>query len=86
MVDIRLFGSKARGDATADSDIDVLVIVTPDAERIRLATAVSDIAFDVNRAHAVFISPVVVSSGDLQDEIYRETPFLRAVYTEGVPL
>ena len=36
LIDVRLFGSVARRDARADSDIDILVIVQPDGERARL--------------------------------------------------
>jgi len=86
VVDIRLFGSKARGDATVDSDIDVLVIVQPEADRIRLETAVSDIAFDVSLDHAVHISPCVLTTRALNDPVWRETPFLRAIEREGLPV
>jgi predicted nucleotidyltransferase len=83
IVEVRLFGSKARRDATPDSDIDVLVIVQPDAERIRLETAVSDIAFDVSLDHGVHVSPCVLTVGVVNDPMCRETPFLRAVAREG---
>ena len=33
VVDVRLFGSEARGEATSESDIDVLVVVQPEDER-----------------------------------------------------
>jgi predicted nucleotidyltransferase len=84
LVDLRLFGSKARGDAMADSDIDVLVVVQPDTERIRLETAVSDIAFDVSLDHAVHISPCVLTARAFNDPMWRETPFLRAIEREGL--
>jgi len=48
VLDVRLFGSEARGEATLESDIDVLVVVQPESERAALEDRVIDIAFDVN--------------------------------------
>jgi predicted nucleotidyltransferase len=36
MLDVRLFGSEARGEATSESAIDVLVVVQPDTDRVPL--------------------------------------------------
>ena len=86
VVSLRLFGSKARGDAAADSDIDVLVVVRPDSERLRLESAVSDIGFDVSLDHGVHLSPCVLTTGVVDDPMHRQTPFLLAVAREGVPV
>ncbi len=86
LVELRLFGSVARGDAGPDSDIDVLVVVQPESERRALANQVIDIAFDVNLACDVYISPRVVSPDILNHPVWRETPFLRNVARESVPL
>ena len=86
LVDLRLFGSVARGDARPDSDIDVLVVVQPDHERKRLARQVVDIAFDVNLAHDVYISPRVVTPEILNHPVWGQTPFLQAVAREGIPM
>ena len=56
LLDLRLFGSEARGDARPDSDLDVLVVVQPDAERVVLEDRVIDIAFDVNLEFGLYIS------------------------------
>ena len=86
IVDLRLFGSEARGEATSESDIDVLVVVQPDDQLVALETRVVDIAFDVNLAFNVFISPTVVTSAIINHPVWRETPFLEKVLHEGVPL
>jgi predicted nucleotidyltransferase len=44
-----LFGSFARGEATADSDIDLLVVTRPDAEAQVTAEAVDQLAVDLER-------------------------------------
>jgi predicted nucleotidyltransferase len=59
VLSVRLFGSKARGDFDADSDLDVMVLVHDD--NWRLAQAISFLAADVSLAHDVLLSPKVVS-------------------------
>ena len=86
ILDLRLFGSEARGDATPESDIDVLVVVQPEHERAALETRVVDIAFDVNLEFNVFISPSVTTPAILNHPVWRETPFIQTVLREGVPL
>ncbi len=54
-----LFGSKARGDSTPDSDIDVLEILKDEESQIRnqILTIASRISLD----HGVLLNPVIVS-------------------------
>jgi len=86
ILDIRLFGSEARGEASLESDIDVLIVVQPDAARVPLEDRIIDIAFDVNLPFGVYISPRVVTQGILDDPVWRETPFIKNVVRESVSL
>jgi predicted nucleotidyltransferase len=86
VVDVRLFGSEARGEAVPESDIDVLVVVQPDEGRVPFEDRVIDIAFDVNLEFGVYISPRVVTPGILNHPVWRETPFLRNVARESLPV
>ena len=86
VVDIRLFGSVARGDAQPDSDIDVLVVVQAEDERMRLERQAVDIAFDVNLLYDVFISPCVLTCAMLADPVWGKTPFLKTIRHESVAL
>ncbi|MBA2670636.1 MAG: nucleotidyltransferase domain-containing protein [Gemmatimonadetes bacterium] len=84
LVEMRLFGSKARGDATEESDIDVLVVVSrihPEVGR-----QVSDAAFEASLEHDVLIAPVLVSRARYQDAVWRISDLAVAVEREGVPL
>ena len=86
LVDVRLFGSEARGEATPESDIDVLVVVQPDEARISFEDRIIDLAFDVNVEFGVYISPRVVTPGILSHPIWGATPFLANVRRDSVPL
>jgi predicted nucleotidyltransferase len=80
--DIILYGSWARGDATEDSDIDLLIIlegeVTPGAEIDRMI----DIITELNLKHGVLISVVPISE---EDYFTINSPLLINVRREGVP-
>ncbi len=52
---VLLFGSKARGDSHAESDIDVLVLIT--SQDWRLRKAIRGLAAEVNLRYEVDISP-----------------------------
>lgn len=86
IVDVRLFGSEARAEAAPESDIDVLVVVQPDRDRVQFEDRVIDIAFDVNLDFSVYISPRVVTPEILNHPVWRETPFLKNVAGESIPL
>ncbi len=86
VVDVRLFGSEARGEATPESDIDVLVVVQPESERAALEDRAIDIAFDVNLEFGVYVSPRIITPGILNDPVWRETPFIKNVAGESIPL
>jgi predicted nucleotidyltransferase len=81
---IKLFGSKARGVGGPESDIDVLVVAA--GADFALEQQVIDLAFDVNLAHDVYISPRVLSPEVLANPVWRETAFVRALQAEGVNL
>ncbi len=80
-------GERTRGSyATPESDIDVLVVVQPENERVALEDRVIDIAFDVNLEFGVYVSPRVVTPEILNHPVWRETSFIRNVAGESIPL
>ena len=84
LVALKLFGSKARGDDTPESDIDILVEVEGESRAIE--DAVLDIAFEVNVAYDVYISPRVIARAVFTHPVWSETPFIRSLEQEGLPL
>jgi hypothetical protein len=77
-----LFGSRARGDADALSDMDVLVVV----ETLDSATenAISDCAWEAGFAHGIVVVPVAFSRDEWEHDLERHPLLARAVTAEGI--
>jgi predicted nucleotidyltransferase len=84
LVELRLFGSKARGDSDQESDIDVLVVLEDYDWETR--KAVSRLCFDINIEHGVLLVPVLFSRVEFGSDLTKVTPFYQAVAREGVPV
>lgn len=80
--EIIVFGSRARGTATKDSDLDILVVVDkPDHFTERY---ISDCAWEAGFPEDVIVMPVVISLEALKNSPIRSSAFIRNVYSEGV--
>lgn len=80
-----LFGSYARGDYKADSDLDILVLVdkdniTRDDEK-RIKYALYEIEFETSTV----ISALVLSQKDWENK-HKVTPFYENVISEGIEI
>jgi len=88
-----LYGSYARGDAAPDSDVDVMVVVAWEEERLPSGfyrsmygdprwERIVDLATDVNLDFGIYISPMVIS----QSRFEEWSPLMYCVRREGVEL
>jgi len=82
LIELKLFGSKARGDDQPDSDVDVLVIVASDDWRI--CDTVYDIATDILLQTDLCISPKVISKNKFDQLRKEHTSFIRNVSRDAV--
>jgi predicted nucleotidyltransferase len=80
--ELRVFGSRARGDADPDSDLDVLVVLRENAKGLK--NSVRDIAWEVGIKHGLVISTIVIDRYELYETPLRSSPFVMAVEEEGV--
>ncbi|MCX6841335.1 MAG: nucleotidyltransferase domain-containing protein [candidate division WOR-3 bacterium] len=78
-----LFGSRARGDAAPDSDLDILVILNAVVDR-EAEDYVNDSAWEVGLAHGVVIVPVTVSRYDWEEGLLSSSLLAIAVKQEGI--
>jgi predicted nucleotidyltransferase len=76
-----LYGSCARGEATKDSDIDVLVLVDESLNPFEVRESLSDLLFDILLDEGELVS--VVAMPERLFESY-DSPFVLNVRKEGV--
>jgi predicted nucleotidyltransferase len=79
-----LFGSKARGDSSPDSDIDILIIV--DNESWSLRDAISAIAARSSLEYGVLIVPRVIGRERWQRMAQERFSLYKNVTREGIPI
>ena len=76
-IDALVFGSRARGTNTPDSDADLAVILQGDGgDRFRVAGAMAEIAFDVMLETGVLIDPLPLWDAELRRPDLFSNPFL----------
>jgi len=81
--EIILFGSKARGDSTEESDIDLLVITPREISRQR-RHQVLDSIYEIQLTHDVVLSILFVSSHEWNSGLVSALPIRAEVDEQGV--
>jgi len=81
---LRAFGSFARGAATDESDIDVLVLVREATFGLR--RDILDLAADLSIDTGLEISPTVLGSALYRTWRAEERPLVMAIERDGIPL
>lgn len=84
LVELKVFGSKARGDDRPDSDIDMLVIVSSDDWHI--CDTVYDVATDILLQADVCISPKVISKSRFDQLCKEGTSFIHNVGKDAITI
>ncbi len=82
VLELRVFGSRARGDAGPESDLDVLVVV--DHLDRSIEKHISECAWEAGFYEDVLIMPVAVSMDVVKHSPLSESVFIKNVYREGV--
>ena len=79
ILDMKLFGSSARGDYSTSSDIDIMVKL-PTVNR-KIEEALFDIAYDLELEHDCLIDVIVLSEG-MENNI----PLFQNIEKEGIAI
>jgi len=82
LLELKLFGSKARGDFDDESDIDILVVV--DSNDWKLRKKICAIATDADIQYGCNISPVIYTREEHEKNRYFRTLFIQEIEREGI--
>jgi predicted nucleotidyltransferase len=83
-LDVRVFGSRARGDATPDSDLDIYIELEEITPQLR--TKISELAWGVGLDNDCVISTFVVTHDQLAHGAIGASPLVVSVMEEGQPV
>jgi len=84
LIEMKIFGSKVRGDFDEESDIDILVVVSNRDAQVREIT--SEIASDLNLEFDCLLSPVIYTEAEYNRNRYCKSLFYENIAVDGVTL
>jgi len=82
LIDFKVFGSRARGDADEYSDMDVFFAV--EALDCALKDKISEIVWEVGFNNYTVISPLIFTREELENSPLRSSPIVEVIAEEGV--
>lgn len=84
ILDFRVFGSRARGDADEYADLDVFLKV----ERIDrlIKEKIEDIVWEVGFENLVVIAPLIFTREEIENTPLRSSPIIRNITEEGISI
>ena len=82
LIDFRLFGSRARGDADEYSDMDIFMeFESVDRE---LKKRVKKAAWEMTLETGIVVTTLLFSRYEIEDSALRSSPIIRVIMEEGV--
>jgi len=84
LVSVRLFGSRARGDGTSESDLDVLVVLR--RKDVATCRVIVEAALDVGLAYGANVAPTVLTVREYDRDRECGAAFYRNVEQDAVAL
>lgn len=82
VLDLQVFGSRARGDAAPDSDLDIFIEVETLTPQLR--RQISEIAWEVGFEMDRVISTIVTTRDELEHGAMGANPLVLSIEREGV--
>lgn len=82
ILEIKLFGSRARMDHSSDSDYDILIVVP--SLSAELKNRIREMVWETGFEHDMFISALIVSRKEWYESPLKVSPIKKAIEREGV--
>lgn len=83
--DLVLFGSRARGEGDAQSDLDVLILVPGTVDRT-MREAINEISYSIELRQDVVFGKIIRGKKEWSSRLSRALPLHSTIEREGVPL
>jgi|WetSurMetagenome_2_1015567.scaffolds.fasta_scaffold323722_3 uncharacterized protein len=80
-----VFGSRARGDSSQESDLDVLVVIE-ETETWQVRKFVYDCAWEAGFESGIVVSPIIFSRDRWENSPERASLLAVAIREEGIPV
>ena len=81
--DVVIFGSRIKGQATKNSDYDVLIVLNTNYDR-KVQRAINDLCYDLDLKYNIFLDTQVISEFELNNSIRGKHPVFRNALKEGL--
>jgi uncharacterized protein len=82
LVDFRVFGSRARGEADEYSDMDVFIEV--ESLNDELKRKIRDVVWEVGFESSIYISPLIFTRYEIEDSPLKASPIVENINREGL--
>lgn len=84
LIDFCVFGSKARGEDSLDSDVDLMIELAETTPRVE--SDIDKLVFKINLKYDCFITTVIFGKAELEEGPMGQSPLYMAIEREGVRL
>jgi predicted nucleotidyltransferase len=83
---IKMYGSRARGTATWESDLDLYIEVDSNMITKEQHDFINDVTFEVGLKAGLLVSSFVITKERREKPLFRYSPFFNNVQKEGIPI
>jgi uncharacterized protein len=81
--DVVIFGSRVKGQATKNSDYDVLIVKNINYNR-KVQKSINDLCYDLDLKYNIFLDTQIISEFELKNSIRGKHPVFKNALKEGL--
>lgn len=82
LIDFKVFGSRARGEADEYSDMDVFIEVESIDKELK--GLIRSVVWEVGFKYSIYISPLIFTRYEIENSPLRASPIVKNINEEGV--